>query len=393
MKPLRAAIVAVVLCAAGAGAQERCVGDCDNSNVVDITEMLTGIGIALETLGLEACPAFDGDGDGTVAVNELVSGINNNLGGCPSLLPVCSFGGAGNTLQVCLQGGVCLPTTPPSGEVAFDCGDTGPDGVRECACLFRRFDPVIIDFIGYVCVTEPRDEQGRPVQCSAGRQDCSGVGPVGIDLVASHEEAGSCPEGHAQCRELCDTYCAGLQPPKERFNSGCESFCQGGDRADLPCECDVLGASGCALESTLDCPNGSCEGQNDEDLRPPDRDGNDCHCQCIDEGFGGASPPGSLRCRLPTNIRVELGEPCDGADVLVQLPPLCSPLTTATHTARLTSANESDTGRIEGMLEGAPVTCEQLDSGLLTGMRLVTNLAFFDSTVGDLISPLQVQCQ
>jgi hypothetical protein len=144
---------------------------------------------------------------------------------------------------------------------------------------------------------------------------------------------------------------------------------------------------------TLDCPGGSCEGKDlDETVATFDK--NDCHCQCIDEAAGDPSPAGALRCRLPIGIRVEANPPCNDVDTLVRLPPLCAPLTTGTHNGVISNANEDAAASVEvAQLDGVPRSCEQVDSGSLTGMRIVTNLGFFDSTVGDLISQLVVTCE
>ena len=47
-------------------------------------ELVTGIDIALGSLPLHACPAFDSDGNGMVTVNELTSAVGNALNGCGS---------------------------------------------------------------------------------------------------------------------------------------------------------------------------------------------------------------------------------------------------------------------------------------------------------------------
>jgi len=59
-----------------------CVGDCNGDGIVAINELVTGVNIALGTLAVSSCPAFDADGNGSVAINELVSGVNNALDGC-----------------------------------------------------------------------------------------------------------------------------------------------------------------------------------------------------------------------------------------------------------------------------------------------------------------------
>ena len=59
-----------------------CIGDCGGDGMVSVSELVTGVGIALRLQPLSSCSAFDGDGDGNVAVNELVAAVGNALHGC-----------------------------------------------------------------------------------------------------------------------------------------------------------------------------------------------------------------------------------------------------------------------------------------------------------------------
>jgi hypothetical protein len=59
-----------------------CVGDCNGDGTVAINELITGVNIALGNQLLSTCPAFDADGDGSVAINELITAVNNALGAC-----------------------------------------------------------------------------------------------------------------------------------------------------------------------------------------------------------------------------------------------------------------------------------------------------------------------
>jgi len=59
-----------------------CVGDCDGSGSVEISELVTGVNLALGNAMLDTCPAFDADGDGMVSVSELIQAVNAALNGC-----------------------------------------------------------------------------------------------------------------------------------------------------------------------------------------------------------------------------------------------------------------------------------------------------------------------
>ena len=59
-----------------------CAGDCDGDGSVTIDELLTGVTIALDTAVVGACPSFDSSGDGMVTIDELLVAINHSLAGC-----------------------------------------------------------------------------------------------------------------------------------------------------------------------------------------------------------------------------------------------------------------------------------------------------------------------
>ncbi|HSP98811.1 MAG TPA: hypothetical protein VL049_16430 [Candidatus Dormibacteraeota bacterium] len=66
------------------GAPPACLGDCDRSGAVTIDELITGVNVALGTLPLAQCPAFNRNYDGLVTIDELIAGVGNALGTCPS---------------------------------------------------------------------------------------------------------------------------------------------------------------------------------------------------------------------------------------------------------------------------------------------------------------------
>ena len=59
-----------------------CAGDCDGDGAVAINELVTGVGIALGGQPLAACASADQDGNGQVAINELIAAVNHALGAC-----------------------------------------------------------------------------------------------------------------------------------------------------------------------------------------------------------------------------------------------------------------------------------------------------------------------
>ncbi len=83
-----AATVGFVLFAALAGAprpslaQSSCLGDCNGNLQVDISDLVTGVNIALGNDPISVCPAFD-NGSGMVTVDVLIAAVLNALNGCP----------------------------------------------------------------------------------------------------------------------------------------------------------------------------------------------------------------------------------------------------------------------------------------------------------------------
>ncbi|HVM96763.1 MAG TPA: CARDB domain-containing protein, partial [Candidatus Acidoferrales bacterium] len=59
-----------------------CTGDCNGDGEVTIDELLTGVNIALESVAIDRCLAFDVDSSGTVTVDELLAAVNRALDGC-----------------------------------------------------------------------------------------------------------------------------------------------------------------------------------------------------------------------------------------------------------------------------------------------------------------------
>lgn len=86
-----------------ATAQDPCPGDCNEDGAVRVNELVTGVNINLGNADASTCPAMDVDGSGTVAVNELIQAVRSNLEGC---------GGGGATfadVQVILTASCAVP--------------------------------------------------------------------------------------------------------------------------------------------------------------------------------------------------------------------------------------------------------------------------------------------
>jgi hypothetical protein len=64
---------------AGAGMRRGRNGD----GVVAINEVILGVNIALDLQPLALCPVFDQNENGIIAINEIILGVGFGLNGCP----------------------------------------------------------------------------------------------------------------------------------------------------------------------------------------------------------------------------------------------------------------------------------------------------------------------
>ncbi len=77
------AFCAALTCIPSSTVALGCVADCDGDGTVAIHELIRGVGIALESAPVEDCSSLDANADGAVTINELVTGVINALEGCP----------------------------------------------------------------------------------------------------------------------------------------------------------------------------------------------------------------------------------------------------------------------------------------------------------------------
>ncbi len=69
-----------------------CTGDCDGSGSVAVNELVLGVNIALDSAALALCPSFDADRNERVEIPELIQAVGNALTGCPETSGVGSGG-------------------------------------------------------------------------------------------------------------------------------------------------------------------------------------------------------------------------------------------------------------------------------------------------------------
>jgi hypothetical protein len=76
-------LVLLLLCVPSYASESLCPGNCNGDSSVTVDELVLGVNMALGTVALAECPAFDGEEDGVVSVDELIKGVNAALSGCP----------------------------------------------------------------------------------------------------------------------------------------------------------------------------------------------------------------------------------------------------------------------------------------------------------------------
>ncbi|MDX2168471.1 MAG: hypothetical protein SF182_15460 [Deltaproteobacteria bacterium] len=135
----RRALAALALAALTLGVAERasaqCAGDCNGDNTVAINELITGVNIALGSAPVSACPSFDGNGNGEVAINEIIAAVNNALGSCPTGSDTPTPTATRTPTTPSGPTATATPTTPiggscGNGDIELSLGETCDDGGR-----------------------------------------------------------------------------------------------------------------------------------------------------------------------------------------------------------------------------------------------------------------------
>jgi hypothetical protein len=280
---------------------------------------------------------------------------------------------------------------------------TPPDpvtGTVPCRCDVVNLKVQDIRPIGWACF----ETQGG---CPTGFMDCDGGMPMDLQQIGNHN-VGSCglgtndpilfpPDdpnriwfepgvGNAECEWLCEQYCdcfTDASGPRcalyDNFiggngdftvlDSGCERYCQEGNRPDQACDFDV------------DCPTGSCGGGE------PVAHANGCFCSCV-RRTGDPGRPGSINCTAGVQINIEDDPPCkfdDGIDdITIFLPVTCVPLSTEFSSGKINNPNNTP-GELAGpLMFGNPGSCQDLSTSVVAGIELLGNIIFWDSAIGDL---------
>jgi hypothetical protein len=60
-----------------------CAGDCNGDGAVAINELVSAVNVSAGSLPVSACAAADRNRNGQVTIDELIAAVNAASGGCP----------------------------------------------------------------------------------------------------------------------------------------------------------------------------------------------------------------------------------------------------------------------------------------------------------------------
>jgi hypothetical protein len=176
----------VVMLLSGRGiALGACAGDCAGNGTVAVNELILGVNIALGNASTDQCPAFDTGGDHQVTVSELVAAVSNALNGCPFTGQYASFVavGDGETATIHIQ-------VDPDGQATGTLSVAASSSVRARPALMLEIPllnltgTVDLETGAYHLVGTVQGEDGDvPVDVSGSLPDrVSGGGTLQLDI-------------------------------------------------------------------------------------------------------------------------------------------------------------------------------------------------------------------
>jgi hypothetical protein len=123
------ALAVLALLVAPATHAQTCVGDCNGDGMVSINELIVGVNIDLGSQPASKCPPFQ-NAQGDVNIAQLIKGVNNALNGCgggATPTPTATPGGGTFTDKVFMidAGSVTLPPCTTPGNSTANCSASG----------------------------------------------------------------------------------------------------------------------------------------------------------------------------------------------------------------------------------------------------------------------------
>lgn len=268
MYRLRSIVMAALLLSvvgvprAEGGVDVPCCGDCNGDGTVAINELITLVNIALGSLTIEACE--HGACDSLIDITDLIRAVNNALNGCPNTpVPTVTAtalptGTAAATVTPTMT---AIPTGTASATATPTVGSDAPLGVRRFS-----LNPATSQFIAHLpTFSFPTSGFTGFLELTAGVPDSNGFAFVAVTDASDYLAIGLPTAGTAVCvRILRD------QLPVE--NAGFVA-CRGGAPFSLELVQDryvgYVGAcaggpnEGAACTTAADCPESSCFSADD----------------------------------------------------------------------------------------------------------------------------------
>jgi hypothetical protein len=104
-------------------AQPACPGDCNGDGMVAVNELVIIVDIGLGNMALSQCRAADVDGNGIVMINEMVDAVDAALNGCPPTHPTATA--TSMSTPISTADSSSTPTPPSATPVGASCGNGG----------------------------------------------------------------------------------------------------------------------------------------------------------------------------------------------------------------------------------------------------------------------------
>lgn len=215
-------------------AAQVCAGDQDGNGVVAINELIAGVAAAIGSRPLAEARTFDDNGNGRIDINELILAVTNAILDCASL-PRSDGTDA-------IVGSPRLVTNDAGGFSVLDIGGGAIPRPRGGAGL-RRWRGAL---------------RGGAADCSAGPAECAGGGERRVESCTVADGISTLIESFTDCREAAGGATVVLNGRRERRvdNAGFCTSCTVGAVAETLQFTDFT----LALDCEEDCPPGLQQG-------------------------------------------------------------------------------------------------------------------------------------
>ena len=358
-----------------APANAQCVGDCNGDGTVAINELILGVNIALGSLPVTECPEF-ANSQGNVDIAQLIKGVNNALNGCPApdSTPTSTATGVptGTTAMVTATAtvtntpvvGTSTPTvtptmTPMTGIGSKECTLVGGPTASRVKLNAGTLQFGAFPMSGTAGITCGAEADGR-AECTCEVRELNPIQIPGIGFVCISPSTKPCDPGVIDCTggdvlgaNTVASGNIGTCDSNTACTASCETHCAAQNMVVLPpgrcvgfCDAGARDGQSCNCDTELPgrCTGLDCPGGACNGPDNAQSHAGICQCQCIDRAAGTEKRPGELQCNLPTTLVVERLAPCGDGDILINVGSACALLSTGSATSVVTQANFNPSG-------------------------------------------------